>query len=169
MNRFPCCCFLPSDIPQFPDETQLPERRISRSGSHLTQSLPARTRISEDRRSFESSHQSSRRSNEKYIIINEGTTCSLKLECFIIPSFGKDPPINVAVKKESSSDFLKGVGDDLEVIQDLIGRDKQKELGKVQLMCHFEQVKRAQFASTIEKRMKDLKLDSADNDQKGCK
>lgn len=100
--------------------------------------------------------------------MTEEDICNPKLECFIIPSFGKEPPTNVAVKK-ASSDFLKGVGDDLKIIQGLIGKDKEKELGNVQIMCHFEQVKLASFLRIIEDRMKDLKLKSADNGQKGCK
>ena len=173
MSRFLCCCFQ-SSTPQPPrEENQLQERRSSRSGSHLSQSLPAPASsdsTSEDRRGFERSQQSSRHNNEKYTIVSDKATIlsHLELECLIVPSFGKDPPINVAVKKESSSDFLQGVGDDLKIIQRLIGRDIHKKLGEVQLMCHFEQVKRAQFANTIKERMQDLKLNYR-YDQKGCK
>ena len=89
----------------------------------------------------------------------------LQLECFIIPSFGKDPPENVAVKK-MAGDFLRGVGDDFKSIQNLVEKDNQKELVNVQLMCHFEQVKLADFIVNIEERMKDLKIKST---AKGCK
>ena len=164
------CCSSKSSTTQHREETQLHERKTSRSESQLSATLPAPSsdNASEGRRSFERSQRASQRSNEKYTIVTEGGTCNPKLECFIIPSFGKEPPTNVAVKK-ASSDFLKGVGDDLKIIQGLIGKDKEKELGNVQIMCHFEQVKLASFLRIIEDRMKDLKLKSADNGQKGCK
>ena len=98
-------------------------------------------------------------------------TCNPKLECIIVPSFGKDLPSNMVPKKESS-DFLRGVGDDFKIIQDLIGKDQQKELDRVQLMCPFEQVKLAEFKKMIEDKMQDLKLkraENVENDRKGCK
>ena len=48
-------------------------------------------------------------------VVNEGAMCNAKLECLIVPSFGKHPPRNVVVKK-ASSDFLKGVRDDFKII-----------------------------------------------------
>jgi hypothetical protein len=69
-------------------------------------------------------------------------------------------------RKKASSDFLKGVGDDLKVIQGLIEKDYQKDLVNVTILCHFEQVKLAKFKEIIEDRMKDLILKRED---KGCK
>ena len=71
--------------------------------------------------------------------------------------------------KKASNDFLRGVADDLTIIQQLIRKDDQKELGNVELMCHFKQETLAHFTNNIEDRMTDLKLNSADNGQKGCK
>ena len=164
------CCCSNSSTTQRREENQLQERKTSRSESRLSATFPAPSSDSalEGRQSFARSQQASQRSNEKYSVVTEGATGSPKLECFIIPSFGKEPPTNVAVKK-ASSDFLRGVGDDLKIIQGLIGKDYQKELVNVTIMCHFEQVKLAIFTGIIEDRMKDLKLKSADNGQKGCK
>ena len=100
--------------------------------------------------------------------MTEEDICNPKLECFIIPSFGKEPPTNVAVKK-TSNDFLKGVGDDLTIIQGWIRNDKQKNLGNVELLCHFKQQKLANFTRIIGDRMKDLRLNGANNGEKGCK
>ena len=104
---------------------------------------------------------------DKFGVVNEGAICNAKLECLIVPSFGKHPPRNVVVKK-ASSDFLKGVGDDFKIIQRLIDKDYQKELVNVTLMCHFEQVKVAEFTKIIEDRMNDIRLKNTDG-QKGNK
>ena len=87
------------------------------------------------------------------------------LECFIIPSFGKHPPGNVAVKK-MAGDFLVGVRDDYKVIQDLIEKDDHKQLYKVDFMCHFAQKKVEVFKTAIGDAMKSLKLKRS---QKGRK
>ena len=168
MAKCLCCFSNNSSTTQHREQTQLQER--TRSETRLSTTLPAPSSDTalEGRRSFERSEQASQRSNEKYSIVTEGGAYNPKLECFIIPSFGKEPPTNVAVKK-ASSDFLKGVGDDMKIIQGLVGKDDEKDLGSVQIMCHFEQVKLASFTRIIEDRMKDLKLKSADNGQKGCK
>ena len=161
------CCCSKSCSTQDREENQLQERKGSRSESHLSATLPALSNdVSlEGRSSFARSQQAYQRTNERYSIVTDGATCNPKLECFIIPSFGREPPINVA-RKKASSDFLKGVGDDMKVIQGLIEKDYQKDLVNVTIMCHFEQVKLASFMRTIEDRMKDLKLKSGD---KGCK
>ena len=91
---------------------------------------------------------------------------SPQLECVIVPSFGIDPPENVAVKK-SAGDFLQGVGDDLNNIQRLMREDDNKELVNVQLMCHFERVKVATFLHRIEEIMQHLRLN--EDNEKGCK
>ena len=101
-------------------------------------------------------------------VVNERAKCNAKLECLIVPSFGKHPPRNVVMKKVSS-DFLKGVGDDFKIIQRYIDKDYQKELVNVTLMCHFEQVKVVKFTKIIEDRMNDIRLRNADDGQKGCK
>ena len=92
------------------------------------------------------------------------------LKCFIIPSFGEDPPDNVAVKLKMSdkmaSDFLKGVGEDFDIIQQLIKEDDNKQLYEVRLMCHFAQKKVKEFKKAIGDAMKSLKLKHT---QKGCK
>lgn len=91
------------------------------------------------------------------------------LECFIIPSFGEDPPDNVAAKLKMSdkmaSNFLKGVEKDFDIIQRLINKDGSKQLRKVKLMCHFAKKKVEEFIEEIGDAMKDLKL----KPQKGCK
>ena len=164
-----CCCSNSSST-RHREENQLQERKTSRSHSRLSATFPAPSSDSalEGRQGFARSQRASQHSNERYSVVAEGATGNPKLECFIIPLFGKEPPTNVAVKK-ASSDFLRGVGDDLKIIQGLIGKDCQKELVNVTIMCHFEQVKLAIFTRIIEDRMKDLKLKSADNGQKGCK
>ena len=91
---------------------------------------------------------------------------SPQLECIIVPSFGIDPPENVAVKK-TAGDFLQGVGDDLINIQRLMREDENKELVNVQLMCHFERVKVATFLQIIKEIMQRLRLNG--NNKKGCK
>ena len=92
------------------------------------------------------------------------------LECFIIPSFGEDPPDNVAVKlkitDKMASDFLEGVGEDFDIIQKLIMEDDNKQLREVRLMCHFAQKTVKEFKKAIEDAMKNLKLKHT---QKGCK
>ena len=75
----------------------------------------------------------------------------------------------MAVKKEVASDFLKGVGDDFHIIQRLIEEDSYKELGRVQMMCHFEKVKLANFIEMIEDRMKSSILRHTGDNQKGRK
>lgn len=131
-----------SSTPRGIEENQLLERRQSQSESRQSATFPAPSSdgVQKGRKSFTWSQRASQRSNDRYSLVSEGTACNPKLECFIIPSFGKEPPTNVAVKK-ASSDFLKGVGDDLKIIQGLIGKDYQKELGNVTLMCHFVQEK----------------------------
>ena len=96
---------------------------------------------------------------------DNGASCtnSLHLECFIIPSFGKDPPDNVAVKK-MAGDFLRGVEDDFEIIQQLIKDDSQKRLFEVKFMCHFAQENVAKFKRRIKSALQELKME-----QKGCK
>ena len=108
------------------------------------------------------------RSKKGYTVIEDGD-CP-KLECIIIPSFGKCPPDNIAVKK-ASNDFLEGVGDDLEIIQSLIVDDVDKELSRVELMCHFKQVKKKVFETKIRSRMENIKLtrDPTSTCQKGRK
>ena len=96
-------------------------------------------------------------------ISDNGVTVTPQLDCFIIPSFGKDTPDNVAVKK-MAGDFLKGVGDDFEIIKQLVKNDSCKHLYEVEFMCHFAQKKTADFTKTIEDAMKDLKMK-----RKGCK
>jgi hypothetical protein len=86
------------------------------------------------------------------------------LECFVIPSFGKDPPRNVADKM--ASDFLEGVGEDFDIIQRLIKEDDTKQLHEVRLMCHFAQKKVREFKKAIEDAMKNIKLKHT---HKGCK
>ena len=163
------CCCSKSPTTEHRDINQLQERKgkKSRSESRLSATFPAPSSDSslEGRDSFARSQRPSQRSNERYSIVTDGATCNPKLECFIIPSFGREPPTNVA-RKKASSDFLKGVGDDMKVIQGFIEKDYQKDLVNVTIMCHFEQVKLASFTRIIEDRMKDLKLKSAD---KGCK
>ena len=93
------------------------------------------------------------------------------LECFVIPSFGEDPPKDVAVKlkvhesDKMASEFLKGVGEDFDIIQQLIKEDDNKQLYEVSFMCHFAQKKVEVFKKAISEAMKDLKL----KPQKGCK
>ena len=58
--------------------------------------------------------------------MNLNATCNPKLECIIVPSFGTNLPNNV-VPKKASTDFLKGVGDDFKIIQELISKDQQKD------------------------------------------
>ena len=81
-----------------------------------------------------------------------------ELDCFIVPSYGSDPPSSVAVKKKVESNFLKGVGDDSHIIQELINEDSKTTLCYVQLMCHFQQMKVKAFMSKIEDKMKRLKM-----------
>ena len=92
------------------------------------------------------------------------------LECFIIPSFGEDPPDNVAVKlkitDKMANNFLEGVGKDFNIIQQLIKEDDTKQLLEVRLMCHFAQKKVKEFKKAIGDAMKCLKLKHT---QKGCK
>ena len=64
----------------------------------------------------------------------------------------------MAVKLKVEGNFLKGVGDDSRIIQGLINKDDCKELGQVQIMCHFETIKVARFKKMIEDEMKSLKL-----------
>ena len=176
MGKLLCCCSRSS--------TTQPHKQYCfrcRPESYLTQSLPAPSHdsTSQGHRSSEHIQQSSQCNYDKYTqsIVNEETMGNPKLECFIIPFFGKDPPVpgNVAPNsKKASSDFMEGVGNDLTTIiynyiQSLIVKDNQKELGKVELLCHFKQVKLANFTSLIEDRMIDLKLKSAEYGQKGCK
>ena len=115
-----------------------------------------------------SQHSVHRRSKKGYTVVKDGDCPNL--ECIIIPSFGKSPPDNVAVLK-ASSDFLAGVGDDLETIQSLIVDDNDKELSRVELMCHFKQIKKIEFEAKIKSRMEDIKLTRQYTSacQKGCK
>ena len=92
---------------------------------------------------------------------------SPELECFIIPSFGQDPPGNVAIKPKMSDDFLEGVGEDFDIIQQLITEDGRKQLREVRLMCHFSQKKVEEFKKKIGDAMKSLKLKH--EKRKGCK
>jgi hypothetical protein len=92
------------------------------------------------------------------------------LECFIIPSFGEGPPGDVAVKRKISdkmaTKFLEGVGEDFDIIQELIKEDDTKQLLEVRLMYYFAQKKVEDFKKEIGDAMKSLKLEPA---QKGCK
>ena len=54
---------------------------------------------------------------------------SSKLSCMIIPSYGDCPPRSV--KKRMPGTFLQGVGKDLEIIQELISKDKSLDLAVV--------------------------------------
>ena len=90
-------------------------------------------------------------------------TYSPPLKCFVIPSFGKDPPGNVALKK-MAGDFLKGVREDFQTIQQLIKEDGYKQLLEVEFMCHFAQNKVATFKERIKDAMQTLNLDRI-----GCK
>ena len=100
--------------------------------------------------------------------ISSGT--NPQLQCIVVPSYGKSPPSNVAEKIKIKGDkFLRGVGDDLTIIQTLIAQDPGKELVQVRIMCHFEQVTVARFLKMIEDKMKDLKLRHRGSSQKGCK
>ena len=97
---------------------------------------------------------------------NEAThTNGPQLECVIIPSFGKNPPDNVAVKK-MTGDFLRGVEDDFEIIQQLIKDDSQKRLFEVKFMCHFAQENVAKFKRRIKSAMQELKMEHTG--KKGC-
>lgn len=98
---------------------------------------------------------------QEHKVVGEGAYP--QLDCFIIPSYGKDPPDNVAVKK-MAGDFLKGVGDDFEIIKQLIKNDSGKDLYDVEIMCHFAQKRPIEFTKTIESAMIDLKMK-----RKGCK
>ena len=89
-------------------------------------------------------------------------------ECIVIPSFGKLPPSTVAVKK-STSDFLRGVGEDSKIIQRLIREDSHKELVGVEVMAHFKQVKVGAFLGILEDQMKRIKITSTDETRKGRK
>lgn len=93
---------------------------------------------------------------ERYSVSNPESKPNL--ECFIVPSYGSDPPSSVAIKKEVESDFLKGVGNDSKIIQGLIKEDTCKDLAQVEIICHFEQKKVAEFKNKIEDEMKRLKL-----------
>ena len=109
-------------------------------------------------------HGLRQRSKTGYTVVEDGDCPELK--CVVIPSFGKCPPHVVAVKKKNReenekaalSDFLGGVGDDLERIQTMIGADSKKGLVRVELMCHFKQVKMREFERIIKSRMEDIKL-----------
>ena len=170
MSKFLCCCSRSSGSTLEPPE----ERRWLVRGEinniydvrrvHVQRFYTPKECFNppERYRGFEHSERSSRHSSD------EKAACTPKLECFVIPSFGKDPPTNVAVKK-ASNDFLGGVVNDLTTIQRLIGKDDQKELGNIELLCHFKQEKLANFTRIIEDRMKDLKLNGADIGKKGCK
>ena len=136
-------------------------------------STPSERRHSRQRSSSSigasSQHRIHQRSKKRYTVVEDGD-CP-KLECIIIPSFGKCPPDNVAVKK-ASNDFLEGVGDDLEIIQSLIVDDIDKELSRVELMCHFKQIKKKEFETKIRSRMESIKLTRDHTSaacQKGCK
>jgi hypothetical protein len=95
-------------------------------------------------------------SKKGYTVVEDGDCPELK--CVIIPSFGKCPPHNIVAVKKASSDFLKGVGDDLEKIQTMIGNDNDKGLIRVELACHFKQVKIKEFEKKIKDGMDDIKL-----------
>lgn len=96
-------------------------------------------------------------------VVNPGTIP--KLECLIVPSFGSRPSCEVVEKKKC--DFLRGVGKDLEIIQNLIERDLQKDLVRVKLRCPFEQVEVVNCIKMIEEKMKDLKLRDKSNSRNG--
>ena len=170
MGQILCCCSRcftsqPLIARGLPDRGGAPELN-----AEIDSSVPT-TPLKHDHIILQRSQSAKLPSQNSLSIVNMNATCNPKLECIIVPSFGKDPPSNVVLKK-ASSDFLKGVGDDFKIIQDLIGKDQQKELGRVQLMCHFEQVKLADFTKMIKDRMQDLKLkraENAENDRKGCK
>lgn len=115
---------------------ELSERTVSWLSAESGSSAPTPSRpnsISQRRRcqSFELRQQSSQ-SSPRLDIMNLNATCNPKLECIIVPSFGTNLPNNV-VPKKASTDFLKGVGDDFKIIQELISKDQQKELVRVQI------------------------------------
>lgn len=190
VKKFCCCCFSVSDresglhsCPSInPSGRQVSYQSLSNdseSSGEAIVSLDTRpsTPSSERRRSHlrlslstdAGSQHSVYKRNRKRCMVVDGGDCP-KLECIVIPSFGKCPPHIVAVKK-SSSDFLEGVGDDLEKIQTMIGDDDDKELSRVELMCHFKQIKIKVFETKIKSRMEDIKLSRNRTSacQKGCK
>ena len=101
-----------------------------------------------------------------YRIVNEGV--EPKLKCLVVPSYG-DRLLPTVAAKESGGDFLKGVGEDSDIIQELIGKDSHKDLIHVQAMFPHKQVKLEEFLSNIERKMMTIKLKKFSKPQKGRK
>ena len=64
----------------------------------------------------------------------------------------------MAAKLKVGGDFLKGVGDDSQIIQGLIMEDRCKQLRRIQIMCDFEKIKVGTLMKRIEDEMSLLKL-----------
>ena len=161
MGQGLCCC-PHSSTPQLGDnELHLSIRTLTDSEPSRSHSMTSFDRVQRDR-----IRTSSFRVDDRARDVKPSTP----LECFIVPSFGEDPPDNVAVKLTMSdkmaSKFLKGVEKDFDIIQKLIMEDDTKQLLEVRLMCHFAQKKVEEFKKAIGDAMKNLKLKHT---QKGCK
>ena len=164
-----CCCFLST-------EASDSDRLCTSSDHSQYQSFIDDVIIAQPSSltaSFESGTLSSSSAGHRYQlesrfsksckISDDGVMVSPQLDCFIIPSFGKDTPDNVAVKK-MAGDFLRGVGKDYDLIKQLIKQDECKHLYEVEFMCHFAQKEVVVFKKTIKDAMADLKMK-----RKGCK
>ena len=164
MGQVLCCCFR-SYTPRSSEDYGYPNgREVSELSDESSSSAPIPSCQCHGSSSRQRRSRSIEQPSQNYLsIVNVNASCNPKLKCIIISSFGKDLPSNV-VPKKVSSDFLRGVGDDLTIIQDLIGKDDQKELGNVEILFHFKQEKLATITRVIGDRMKDLKLRSLDND-----
>ena len=111
--------------------------------------------------SFESTPQADTYSTKRCEIVNPGPIPDL--DCLIITSYGDSPPPGVAEKQKST--FLKGVGKDSDIMQNLIYQDDHKVSAKVMLVCHFKQETVEACKEEIKQKMDNIKLKS----QKGRK
>ena len=165
-----CCCEQTVSLEeQSCSSINRSEILLTCSSQSLTDSEPSRSHSMTsyyDHSQREHNHTNSFRVDDRARDIKP----SPPLECFVIPSFGEDPPDNVAVKltisDKMANKFLKGIEKDFDIIQQLIMEDDNKQLREVRLMCHFAQKTVKEFKKAIGDAMKNLKLKHT---QKGCK
>ena len=101
----------------------------------------------------------SRQKRHSYRVVNNYKAReNPKLSCLIIGSHG-DLPLPGAVAKRKVGGFLYGIGEDLDIIQSLVGQDENKELSAVSRKILDNEKELAVYKKEIKKAMTSVKID----------